>query len=164
VTEQVCDVLGLPLRVAAGFVAGVLLRQLWERCIVAFLTRTDILEADDTRYETVACPEWGGDVRLRSISGAKRDAYESSLMEERGGSRKMNLRNARAKLIVLTAVDEDGRPLFTSEDLRALGAKNAAPLDRLFDAARKLAGMSEDDVDKLTENFGETEDDADSSV
>lgn len=126
---------------------------------MAFLTRQQILEADDTKYETVECPEWGGDVRLRSISGAKRDQYEQSLVEERGNSRKMNLRNARAKLIILCAVDETGRPLFTSEDLRALGAKNAAPLDRLFDAARKLTGMSDNDVEKLTENFGETDDD-----
>jgi hypothetical protein len=169
VIEQVWDALRLPLLWAAGYATGYLLNRPRKRPTgrddtVAFLTRTDILEADDTRYETVQCPEWGGDVRLRSISGAKRDAYESSLMEERGGSRKMNLRNARAKLIVLTAVDEDGRPLFTSDDLRALGAKNAAPLDRLFDAARKLAGMSDDDIDKMTENFGETEDDAESSV
>lgn len=126
---------------------------------MAFLTRQQILEADDTKYETVECPEWGGDVRLRSISGAKRDQYEQSLVEERGNSRKMNLRNARAKLIILCAVDETGRPLFTSEDLRALGAKNAAPLDRLFDVARKLTGMSDNDVEKLTENFGETDDD-----
>src|SRR5688572_25748018 len=123
-----------------------------------FLTREQILEADDTRYETVECPEWGGDVRLRSISGTKRDAYEQSLVEERGTSRKMNLRNARAKLIILCAIDETGRPLFTSEDLRGLGNKNAAPLDRLFDAARKLTGMSDNDVEKLTENFGETDD------
>jgi len=129
-----------------------------------FLTRDAILEADDTKYETVECPEWGGDVRLRSISGAKRDQYEASLVEERGGSRKMNLRNARAKLIVLTAVGEDNRPLFTSEDLRALGNKNAAPLDRLFDAAKRLAGMSDDDVEKMTENFGETDDEGESSV
>jgi hypothetical protein len=131
---------------------------------MAFLTRDQIIEADDTKYETVACPEWGGDVRLKSISGAKRDSYEASLIDERGGSRKMNLRNARAKLIILTACDDTGRPLFTTEDLRALGAKNAAPLDRLFDAARKLTGMSDDDVDKLTENFGETDDEGESSV
>jgi hypothetical protein len=131
---------------------------------MAFLSRDAILEADDTRFETVACPEWGGDVRLRSISGAKRDQYEQSLIEERGNSRKMNLRNARAKLIVLTACDENGRPLFTSEDLRALGNKNAAPLDRLFDAARRLTGMSDEDVEKLTENFGETEGESEPSV
>lgn len=134
---------------------------------MAFLTRDQIIgedAVDDTNYDTVPCPEWGGDVRLKSISGTKRDNYEASLIDERGSSRKMNLRNARAKLIILTACDETGRPLFTSEDLRALGAKNAAPLDRLFDAARKLTGMSEDDVDKLTENFGETDDEGESSV
>jgi hypothetical protein len=130
---------------------------------MAFLTRQQILEADDTKYETVECPEWGGDVRLRSISGSKRDQYEQSLVEQRGNSRQMNLRNARAKLIILCAVDEDGRPLFTSEDLRQLGSKNAAPLDRLFDAARKLTGMSDNDVEKLTENFGETDDVEDTS-
>jgi len=130
---------------------------------MAFLSREAILSADDTRYETVSCPEWGGEVRLRSIRGSQRDAYEQSLVEERGNSRKMNMRNARAKLIVLCAVDEDGRQLFTSDDLRALGAKNAAPLDRLFDACRKLVGMSEDDVKELTENFGETPDDEDIS-
>lgn len=132
---------------------------------MAFLTRDQIIDADDTKYDTVPCPEWGGDVRLRSISGAKRDQYEASLVEERGNSRKINLRNARAKLIILCAVDgETGRPLFTSDDLRALGNKNAAPLDRLFDAAKRLAGMSDEDVEKMTENFGETEDEPDSSV
>lgn len=133
---------------------------------MGFLTRDQIIgegAIDDTNYDTVACPEWGGDVRLKSISGTKRDAYEASLIDERGASRKMNLRNARAKLIILTACDETGRPLFTTEDLRALGAKNAAPLDRLFDAARKLTGMSDDDVEKLTENFGETDDEGGSS-
>lgn len=131
---------------------------------MALLSREAILEADDTRYETVECPEWGGDVRLKSIRGTQRDAYEASLVEERGNSRKMNLRNARAKLIILCAVDESGRALFTSEDLRQLGNKNAAPLDRLFDAARKLAGMSEEDVKELTENFGATPDDDESSA
>lgn len=120
---------------------------------MAFLTREQILEADDTQYETVACPEWGGDVRLRSIRGSQRDAYEQSMLEQRGSDRKVNLRNARAKLIVLCAVDETGRPLFTTDDLRALGAKNAKPIDRLFSACQKLAGLSDDDVDRLTENF-----------
>jgi hypothetical protein len=131
---------------------------------MAFLTRDQIIEADDTKYDIVSCPEWGGDVRLKSISGTKRDNYEASLIDERGPSRKMNLRNARAKLIILTACDETGRPLFTTEDLRALGAKNAAPLDRLFDAAQKLTGMSKDDVEKLTENFDETDDEGEPSV
>ncbi len=125
---------------------------------MALLSREQILEADDRKYEVVECPEWGGDVRLRSITGTQRDAYEQSLMQSNGADRKMNLRNARVKLIVLCAVDQGGHSLFSTEDLSALGRKNAAPIDRLFDVCRKLAGMSAEDVDKLTEDFGATPD------
>lgn len=121
---------------------------------MAFLTREQIVEADDRKYETVECPEWGGEVRLKSITGTQRDAYEQSLMATNGNDRKMNLRNARVKLIVLCAVDGDGRSLFSADDVSALGRKNAAPIDRLFDACRKLAGMSSEDVEKMTEDFG----------
>lgn len=121
---------------------------------MAFLTREQIVEADDTEYAEIDCPEWGGKVRLKSIRGKQRDAYEQSLIQERGGNRSMNLLNARAKLIVLCAVDEAGALLFTADDLNALGRKNAKPLDRLFDACRKLAGLSEDDVEQLTADFG----------
>lgn len=126
---------------------------------MAFLSREAILEAEDRKYDTVACPEWGGDVRLRSITGTQRDAYEASIITTNGSDRKVNTRNARVKLIVLCAVDEDGRPLFTSEDLGALGRKNAAPIDRIFDACRKLSGMSEEDVERLSEDFGAARDD-----
>jgi hypothetical protein len=130
---------------------------------MAFLTRDAIIEADDTEYAVVECPEWGGDVRLKSIKGRQRDAYEQSLIQERGGSRQMNLLNARAKLIVLCAVDEHGALLFTADDLNVLGRKNAKPLDRLFDACRKLAGLSENDVEELTADFGAARTDADTS-
>jgi len=128
---------------------------------VALLSRDQILAAEDRTYDEVDCPEWGGSVRLRSITGAERDAYEQSLIQQRGNSRQMNLRNARAKLIVLCAVDEAGRRLFSGEaDVNALSRKNAKPLDRLFDACRKIAGLSDDDVDRLTEDFDETQGDA----
>lgn len=130
---------------------------------MAFLTREAIAEVDDVEYDTVPCPEWGGEVRLKSIKGRQRDEYEQSLVVERGGSRQMNLRNARAKLIVLCAVDERGDPLFLPDDLAMLGRKNAKPIDRLFDACRKLAGLSDDDVEKLTENFGAAQSDDDTS-
>jgi len=126
---------------------------------MGYLTRDAILAAEDRLFEDVPCPEWGGTVRLRSITGAQRDAYEQSLMQQRGGSKQLNMRNARAKLIVLCAVDESGRPMFSEDDLAALGRKNARPLDRLFDACRKLAGLSDNDVDELTEDFDETQGD-----
>lgn len=126
---------------------------------MTFLSRDQIVEADDVEYAVVACPEWGGDVRLRSIRGTQRDAYEASLVVEKSGSRSMNLRNARAKLVILCAVDEAGALLFSADDLNALGRKNAKPLDRLFDKCKDLAGLSDDDVDKLTEDFGAAQSD-----
>jgi hypothetical protein len=130
---------------------------------MAFLGRDAILSADDTKYDTVPCPEWGGDVRVRSLTGTQRDAYEASIMQTNGTDRKLNLRNARAKMVVLAVVDDDGRPVFTTDDVSALGRKNAAPIERIFDAARKMSGMSEEDVEKLTENFGADPSDGDTS-
>lgn len=123
---------------------------------MALLSRDAILNAEDRAFEEVDCPEWGGTVRLRSITGAERDRFEQSMMEQRGNSRTVNLANARARLVALCAVDADGAQLFSSEDIRALGRKNAKPLDRLFDACQRLAGLSEEDVKKITEDFDET--------
>lgn len=120
-----------------------------------FLGRDAIIDANDRTYGEVDCPEWGGKVRIRNLSGTQRDAYEASLVQGRSNDRQLNLANARAKMLVLAIVDGEGRQLFTADDVRALGRKNAAPIERIFDAARKLSGMSQEDVDKLTENFGD---------
>lgn len=125
---------------------------------MGYLTRDQVKSADDRRFAEVECPEWGGTIRLSSISGRQRDDYEQSMVEQRGNDRKINMRNARAKLVILCAVDENGEKLFTAEDLRWLSAKNARPLDRLFSAAQDLVGLTESDMKDLTENFGETPD------
>lgn len=127
------------------------------------LSRSQILEADDQDYEEVNCPEWGGMVRLRSITGAERDAYEASCIVQKGNNRTVNMKNARAKLIVLMAVDQHGTRLFSEDDIRALAKKNARPIDRLFDVCQRLAGISEEDMDQLTANLEEAQtDDSDS--
>ena len=66
--------------------------------MAGYLSKEAIFEAEDREFADVPVPEWGGVVRIRSITGTQRDAYESSLIDERGSDRKMNLRNARAKL------------------------------------------------------------------
>lgn len=120
---------------------------------MAFLTADQIREVDDKQYEDVDVPEWGGTVRVRGMSGTERDAYEASIIEQRGNDRKVNLANARAKLVVRCLVDENGALLFTPDDVRVLGRKSAKALERVFDAARRASGMSEADIEKLTENF-----------
>ena len=117
-----------------------------------FLTRDAILKAHDLPTEDVEVPEWGGVVRVRGLTGAERDAFEQSIVEQRGKNTRMNLRNIRAKLVALTVVDEEGNRVFSDEDAEALGKKSAAALDRVFAAAQRLSGLRPEDVEELAGN------------
>lgn len=117
------------------------------------LSKSDILAVDDRQVEDIEVPEWGGEVRMRGLTGKQRDSYEASILDQRGGERKVVLANARAKLVALCAIDENGTRLFSGDEVSQLGNKSAVALERLFDAARRLSGMSERDLEKLTENF-----------
>lgn len=122
---------------------------------MSLLSRDQILAADDRKYEIVAVPEWDGDVRMRSLSGAERDDFENGLMQQVGGKQITNARNARAKLVSLCIVDEDGQPLFSKADVIKLGSKSSLAIQRLYDVACRMNGFTEDDMKELTEGFGE---------
>lgn len=120
------------------------------------LTRDQILGAEDRKYEDIHVPEWGGTVRVRALSGVERDAYEAGIVQLRGdGTRRFTLQNARARLAALSICDVEGNRVFTEQDVQALGEKSAAALERVFDAARRLSGLSDEDVQELTEGFGD---------
>ena len=106
---------------------------------MAILNKSAILSAEDLKTETVAVPEWGGEVRVRTLTGTERDAFESGLVAEDG--KKRNLDNLRARLLALAIVDERGARLFNDGDAALLGGKSAAVLDRLFDVAQRLNGI-----------------------
>jgi len=120
------------------------------------LSREAILNAVDTKTELVSCVEWGGDVMLRGMTAGERDKWESSLFSTKrhGNSFEVvaNKDNLRAKFIVASAIDEQGKPLFTVGDIDALTAKSAAPMDRLFAVAQRLSGMTNEDIEELEKN------------
>jgi hypothetical protein len=119
------------------------------------LTRDQILAAPEAAsvFEDVPVPEWGGVARVKALSGAERDRYEASLATQRGKKMQMDMTNARARLVAIAVIDEAGQPLFSPRDAEALGEKSAAALDRVFDAAMRLAGMKATDLEELTGNF-----------
>jgi hypothetical protein len=118
------------------------------------LTAQEILEQDDVRTEDVEVPEWNAIVTIRSLTGVERDRLEAAMVTEKGGNRSVNFTNFRAKLIAATAVDSDGRHLFTPQQVEPLGKKNAMALSRLFNVASRLSGYSDDDVRELTVELG----------
>lgn len=102
------------------------------------LDRSAILAASDLKTEDVDVPEWGGTVRVRTLTGTERDAFEAGLVGQEG---KRNLANLRARLLSLAIVDDQGRRVFAESDADVLGSKSAAALDRLFDVAQRLNGI-----------------------
>ena len=121
-----------------------------------FLTREEILAQKSLPRETVHVPEWGGDVIIKGMTGAERDAFESSVIDKKGSRHpQVNTRNLRAKLVSRCAIYEDGSLLFPEEkDVEALGALSASALSRLYDVASRLAGISEEDIEDLAKNSG----------
>lgn len=132
---------------------------------MALLTKDQIWQADDSNFEDVPCPEWGGEVRIRGLSGFERDQFEAkSMVKGKGGTKEINHRNLRARLIAACAINEDGSPLFDIGDIIHLGQKSAVPIDRLFDAARKLSGMTPEDVKEMEEDLEQDQSDKPTSV
>lgn len=123
---------------------------------MAILGRNQILDADDLKTEEVPVPEWGGEVLIRSLTGEQRDEYESSMFElSKNGTPKQNLANVRARLVMLCIVNEQGEQMFNKADIKLLGRKSAAALERVATAAQKLNAISDEDIEEMAEGFGD---------
>lgn len=120
---------------------------------MTLLSRDQILKADDTQTREVDVPEWGGTVRVKSLTGRERDAFEESTIQGQGKKVRQNMTNFRAKLVALSVVDEENHVIFSQKDVAFLGIKSAAALQRVFNVAAELSGMTEKDVEELTENL-----------
>jgi len=113
------------------------------------LTRDQILAARQLPRETVAVPEWGGDVIVSVMSGTDRDAWEGEIA--RGGKEDF-FRNARARLAARCVIDEAGSKLFTDADVDQLGALNWIALERVTKAAQRLNKLTDAEMEDIKGN------------
>lgn len=121
---------------------------------MALLTKAQIVQVVDLKTETVSVPEWGGEVLVREFTGADRDAFENSMVTVGAdGKRQADLQNLRAKLVAATVVDsETGQLMFDAQEVHLLGAKSAVALERVFQVAQRINGMTADAVDAAAKN------------
>ncbi len=115
------------------------------------LTREQILGVEDRPAELVDVPEWGGRVRVQTMTGAARDQVEQQLQRSERADTGMR-ENVRAIIVAGSVVGDDGALLFTAADVEQLGAKSALALDRVFDVAARLSGFRESDIEELEKN------------
>lgn len=116
----------------------------------------EILGMDDLPTDELEIPEWKNKtVRLRSLTAAERDEFESSQMTiSKKGTPEQNLLNLRARLAALVLIDGGGNKLVTNKQVvTLLGGKSAKALDRIFERAQEMNGLSDEQVDKLAQDF-----------
>ena len=121
------------------------------------LTKAELLAATVCPTETVAIPELGGEVLVRGMSGLERDGWEATLFRGKGKHREVNLANARAKLVALCCIDDQGHRMFSDDEAVILGQVRGDVLNRLFTVAQKLSGLSEEELDELGQPIAATE-------
>ena len=119
------------------------------RTAKTLLSRDAILALKGGRYEDVDVRGLGGTVRVAAVSAGARDAFELALQDMPEGERRKDF---RARLLVMSCIDEDGKPLFTPEDIPALSALEAAAVDPVVEVAMRLNGLSQKDRDELEGN------------
>lgn len=107
---------------------------------MAGLTRESILAAKDLSLVEVETPEWVGSVWVRGLTAHERTELEKS---------RSDVGDQRLALVVLCSCDQEGKRLFTLEDVEALGEKNWEPVQRIFEKALELNGMGRQAVEKL---------------
>lgn len=121
-----------------------------------FLSRDAILAINDIQQEVVDVPEWGGKVLVRGMTGSQRDQFERTVITTKGKNVETNWEHFRAKLLVWTIVDAEGKRIFNDSDIVALGRKSAVAMSRVFEVASNLSGLSSEDVEELTAGLKET--------
>lgn len=126
---------------------------------MGLLTKAQILAADRKKTVDVDVPEWNGSVRLRELSAAERDLWESESFTTLEGDEgevevRFNPKQVRARLLVRCMVDEKGKRMFTDDEIAVVGDLSASTAQRLFKRAREINAISSDDIKALEKNSG----------
>jgi len=94
-----------------------------------------ILQAEDFVYDEVDCPEWGGTVRIRSLSGGQRVQLKKAIDAGR--------EDIDETLCVMAIVDQDGNRILHREQIAELSKKSTAVITRIAMRVLEISGMRE---------------------
>ena len=112
-------------------------------------TRDAILSANDLKTQDVDVPEWGVSVRVSTLTGTARDALSKAMV---GADGQIDSSQYRERMVAACVVGEDGKPLFSADDVGILGTKSAIALQRVFTVAESLNAISAQAVETAEKN------------
>lgn len=113
-----------------------------------FLSLQQIKESKDEKFAEIDVPEWGGTIRIGSITAGEMIDFAES---NDGPAKK----TAGLRLIVKSLVDEDGNRIGDDALLQDLKKKDSAVCSRITDAILELNGLGEEAKKKRKNASGE---------
>lgn len=121
---------------------------------MSIATRDELLGLKKRRQERVELPELGNGhyVNVVGFTLKERTEFELSMQGDRGKPSKSKHQQIRERLIVATCRDDEGNPIFTEDDIGSLGDGDVTVLSRIADAALRVTGFSDADVEELAGN------------
>ena len=122
----------------------------------SYLTRKDILAANDLAYEEVDCPEWGGVVRVRELTAGEALDLGNATLRGDGNISPDDFK----KIACMVIVDAQGKAQFNDKDLTLLGRKSLAPIRRVVEATLRISALTEEAAEETGKDSSSTADDA----
>jgi len=125
---------------------------------VAVLDKASILSAIAERPEIVTqevdCPELGGGVLVREMTGTVRNRLEAAFAAISEGADGKVMDGVLISMMSACIVDERGNPFITGDMATKLFRNHATAVFRIRDAVVKMSATSEKDAEELAESFG----------
>jgi hypothetical protein len=126
---------------------------------MALLSRAQIDRAPDIKTRDEYVEEWGGEVRLRGMTGTEKARINGTMVATVGMSVRLRA-NAIAEVQLRTLcsciVDEEGNKLYAEDEYEDLGKKSAGVLERLYEISQDISGATAEAVEEAEEDFDET--------
>lgn len=120
---------------------------------MSFLTKDEFLKAATVPQEEVCFPELGGKkVLVRGMTARERTEFENSFRTKKGTPIESRKQEIRERLVVACCRDAHGKPLFTTDDVQALGRVRVDLVERVVNVAQRLCGMTDADVEEMAKN------------
>lgn len=116
--------------------------------------RDKILSSTERRYELVAVPEWGCDVRVVEMSTGDRN-YLMRVIAQCDG---VLPEDYFARIVYMCACDSDGMRIFTEKDIPEIQDLSAAATKRIVDVATELNKLNNDPEAEAEKNSEATPD------
>lgn len=101
----------------------------------------------------VPLPELGNGTVV-PVVGMSAKEWTAFQAEQTGKDGKPNAKakRVRERLVVACCRDDNGGPIFTADDVEAIGAVSAGVIERIVNAALQASGITDADVEALEKN------------